>query len=221
MAFDTATPVGSVAVEVDGDVRAASSLDEQGRHAAALVPALDDTLRRAGRTPAEITDVVVGEGPGSFTGVRVAAATAKGLGRALGCRVWAVPSPAAAALAVGRSGVWYVLFDARADRIYGACYGVGAAKVEELVPPHGGTVRDVLSGDLPVGVAFCGQGAVLHRVAIEAAGFPVVDDAGLYPTAEGLLAYRTRVPGLEPVSDLAAWEPRYVRPWRPDASWKG
>jgi tRNA threonylcarbamoyl adenosine modification protein YeaZ len=160
---------------------------------------------------ATLSAIVVGEGPGSFTGVRVAAATAKGLSRSLGVPLWAVSSLAAAALAVDDGSIRYALFDARAERVYGACYRVGDNAVEMLVPPHAGDLRDVLGGDVPRGTTFVGDGSEKHRIAIERAGFPVGTPDPDVPLAVGLLEFVRRAPDYAGVPDVAMWEPEYVR----------
>lgn len=218
LAFDTSGPIGSVAVGTGDEVRASRSLELRQEHASRLVPAIDEVLSRAGVEAAALAGVVVGEGPGSFTGVRVAAATAKGLAHALGIPLWAFSSLAAAALAEEAGSKRYVLFDARGDRVYGACYRVDATSVEEMLGPHGGSLGDVLRSDAVAGAVLVGDGARRHRTVIEQAGFEV----GPGPTrslAEGLLRLRSLAgSGLEAV-DVRVWEPRYVRPSSAEPAW--
>jgi tRNA threonylcarbamoyladenosine biosynthesis protein TsaB len=217
LALDTSGPAGSVAVGRGGHVLARVVLTRRAEHAARLVPAIAEALATRGLAARDVEGVVVGEGPGSFTGVRVAAATAKGLARALGVPLWAVSSLAGTALACGGAPVRYALFDARQDRVYGACYRV-ADGVEVLVEPHAGVLTDALE-QAPEGAVFVGDGAARHRASIEGAGFAVSDDDAPV-VAEGLLAFlHARSPA--PIADSAAWEPRYIRPWSPDAAWKG
>ena len=215
LAFDTSGPEGSVAVgRVSGtelEILSHVAIPDRMEQAARLVPAIDEALRAAGSVRRGLAGIVVGEGPGSFTGVRVAAATAKGLAHALELPLRAVSSLAAAALAHEAGAVRYVLFDARGDRVYGACYGVGRAGARELVPPHPGTLRDVLASDLPAGVVFVGDGALRHAAAIEAAGYPVDAGGGTHSSATGLLRYLALEPDGAPVVDLSSWEPAYVR----------
>lgn len=217
LAMDTSGGVGSVAVGQGREVLARSVIPRRGDQAARLIPVLHETLEEAGVALDEVSGIVVGEGPGSFTGVRVAAATAKGLARGLGCPMWAVSSLAGLAMAVPGAGVRYVLFDARSDRIYGACYSV-AEEVVALVPPHGGVLADVLAGDLPAGCAFLGDGALAHAAEIERAGHSVLEvdpEEGDGRIADGLLAWLGASPDRAAVADLTAWEPRYVRDWAP------
>lgn len=218
LAFDTSGAHGSVAVGAGTSVRAARTLEAPQEHASRLIPVIDLVLADAGVDKAGLDGIVVGEGPGSFTGVRVAAATAKGLAHALGLPLWTFSSLAAAALAEDVGPIRYVLFDARSDRVYGACYGVGTTAVQDLVEPHGGRLRDVLHGDVAPGAVFVGDGARRHRAAIEGAGFPV----GRAPSrslAEGLLRLQSLRSQVGPVAHVAAWEPRYVRASSAEPGW--
>ena len=229
LALETSGAVGTVAVgTANGTVLAEVRLDERRQHAARLVPAVGEALEAAGVDRSDLDGVVVGEGPGSFTGVRVAAATAKGLARSLGIPLRTVSSLLAAALAEEEDGgegahpaLRYVLFDARGDRVYGACYGVGSAGVETLVPPHGGTLRDVLSEDVPGGAVFVGEGAQRHEGPIRGAGFEVAGPPRGRPTALALLRYLALHPDTAPVEGLATWEPAYVRASNAEREWNG
>ena len=215
LAFDTSSAVGSVAVGRKGVVLAHVELEEQRKHASALVPAIRAVLLEAAIDKSELDGVVVGEGPGSFTGVRVAAATAKGMVHALGLPLWPISSLAATALSVGGHGVRYVLFDARKQRVYGACYGVGKMGIETLVFPHAGTLREVLASEIPTGTVFCGEGSCHHRLVIEGAGFEVQPFSVTYPGANGLLRYIRLYPNTPSVHAMPGWEPRYIRNWQP------
>jgi tRNA threonylcarbamoyladenosine biosynthesis protein TsaB len=218
LALDTSGPFGSVALGAGGRVVASVELEYRQEHASRLVPAIEEALARASVGRRDLSGILVGEGPGSFTGVRVAAATAKGLSRALGLPLWAVSSLTAAALAEDVGAIRYALFDARGDRVYGACYGVGSTLIEELVPPHGGTLRDALAGDVPAGAVFLGDAAERHRAAIDAAGFPVADPIET-PLAIGLLRYMALRPETPPVEEPSSWEPAYVRASSAERLW--
>lgn len=220
LAFDTSGSRGSVAVGHRGEVLARASLERRAGHASGLIVAIGHVLDEAGVDREEIEGIVVGEGPGSFTGVRVAAATAKGLVHALRCPLWAVSSLAATAVAMPVGHVRsearteaprYVLFDARGDRVYGGCWTVGAGSVDEVVAPHGGEISDVLQSGVEPGTLFLGDGAEQHRDRIEEAGFEVVDGGNGVDVADGLIGYRARRPSDAPVSDPTVWEPAYVR----------
>lgn len=90
VAIECADALGSVALRTpEGDEHEAL-LDGPTRQASQLLPALQGLLAAAHATLDQVDTIIVGEGPGSFTGVRVAAAAGLGLARAIGARVrWA------------------------------------------------------------------------------------------------------------------------------------
>ncbi len=239
--MDTSTPVGSVCVGVGSRVVARGVIHGQGSHSAELIPTIDRVLQEAGADLSELAGLVLGAGPGSFTGVRVAAATAKGLAHALDIPLWAVSSLEAGAASVDvdeieleqavekpvvekpvvekervmlseeeRAWPRYVLFDARSDRVYGACYRPTGTGFEVLVPPHSTTIGAVLSSDFPISV-FVGDGARRHADEIRGAGFTLLPAPFGMPTAAGLLRAVAGSPSRDPVEDVARWEPEYLR----------
>ena len=238
LALDTSTSVGSVCVAVGSRVVAGKLIRGQSSHSSDLIPTIGGVLEAAGTELSELAGLVVGAGPGSFTGVRVAAATAKGLAHALEIPLWAVSSLAAGAAAVDiderephvdigeashynggqaralseeeRAWPRYVLFDARSDRVYGACYRSTESEFEVLVPPHSTTIGAVLSEDLPFSV-FAGDGAQRHADEIRGAGFRLLPAPLGMPTAAGLLRVIENSPSREPVEDVARWQPEYLR----------
>ena len=241
LALDTSTSVGSVCVGVGSRVVARGVIHGQGSHSAELIPTIDRVLQEAGADLSELAGLVLGAGPGSFTGVRVAAATAKGLAHALDIPLWAVSSLEAGAASVDvdeielepavekpvvekpvvekervmlseeeRAWPRYVLFDARSDRVYGACYRPTGTGFEVLVPPHSTTIGALLSGDLPISV-FAGDGARRHADEIRGAGLTLLPAPFGMPTAAGLLRAVAGSPSRDPVEDVARWEPEYLR----------
>lgn len=237
LALETSTQIGSVCLGVGERVLARRVIHGQSSHSSDLIPTIDEVLRAAGAGPSELDGLVVGCGPGSFTGVRVAAATAKGLAHALDLPLWAVSSLEAGAATVdideteqcadGREATdplegpppalsdeerrrpRYVLFDARGDRVYGACYRPTQGGLEVLVPPHATTIGDLLSNPPPSSV-FAGDGAQRHENQIRGAGMRLLPTRFGMPTAAGLLRAAAK-PSRAPVEDVARWEPDYLR----------
>jgi len=215
LAFDTSTPLGSVAVSAGTEVLARAELKKQGAHSSELLPKIRETLDEGGVDLSEVSGLVVGAGPGSFTGVRVAAATAKGLAQALEVPLWPISSLEAGAAAVDAPWVpllpRYVLFDARSDRVYAACYLPTERGLEELIAPHSTTIGEILLGGAPMSV-FVGDGAARHADEIRGAGFTVLASPLGMPTADGLLTVFGSQPTRAPLDDIARWEPDYLRP---------
>ena len=237
LGIETTGRIGSVALSVDGAVTAQRFLTTRSAHASGLVPAVQAVFAETGTSREELEGVAVGAGPGSFTGVRIGAAAAKGLASGLRVPLYATSSLRAAAFAVealepgavadvlppeivgaeaetplrgSRREVRYVLFDARGGRVYGACYDVGVDGPCEVVAPHGGTIVEVINRRPPVGTVFMGDGAAAHARLLEAAGFGVAPSPAGVPLAGAVL----RCCSWTPV-DVCSWEPDYVREWRP------
>ncbi len=216
LAIETSGRLGSAALTVRGAVVGLRPLGEPSRHSAGLIPAIEEVLGEQGLGPRDLVGIVVGAGPGSFTGVKVAAAAAKGLACSLEVPLYAASSLCAAAVAGappppgGEGEIRYVLFDARGGRVYGGCYDVGAAGAEEVIAPHGGTILDVIDRRPPRGTVFMGDGAVCHAALIRAAGYAVRPPPAGVPRADAVLRCCDWM-----AVDAAAWEPDYVREWRP------
>lgn len=120
LGLDTATPYLSLALwsEAKGVVAASAERVER-EHAARLPLAVEALLRRANRERSEIAGVVVGVGPGSYTGLRVGGASAQGLARALGVPLAGASTLAAiAARGLGRPGLALAAIDARREQVY-------------------------------------------------------------------------------------------------------
>ena len=235
LAMDTSTTRGSVAVGPPGDALGRIFLERQGGHASELVPAVRAALEVAGVDLHEIAGILVGAGPGSFTGVRVAAATAKGLARALEVPLWAFSSlaagaatadalsPTAAGVVPVEASLPYggldalprcVLFDARGDRVYAACYRFGkAGPPEVLMAPRATDIAWILEAvEEHLGsVAFAGDGAQRHQDRIRDAGFPVMGPPAGSPTGDGLLRLLALDPDAPPLERPGRWEPEYLR----------
>src|SRR6266702_7421281 len=110
LAFDTATEVATSALVNDGEV-----LGERYSRAVTLLEDIDALLRQAGAHPADIDRLAVGTGPGSFTGVRIGLAVARGL--ALSLDVPGSGVSTLAALAAGAPGALPVV-DAKRREVF-------------------------------------------------------------------------------------------------------
>ncbi len=158
LAFDTATPVATSALLRDGDV-----LGERASRAAAVLADADELLRGAGFAPGDLDALVVGTGPGSFTGIRIGLAAARGLALALGIPVAGVST--LAALAAALPGARPVI-DARRREVF------------TLVDGEPVACRPAELGFEP-GAVLVGDGAVRYRPELEAAGAEIPPDRDL------------------------------------------
>lgn len=214
LAIDTSTTLGSVAVGRGDRLLAEVVVGVSARHSESLLPAIDYVLRSAGVEPSGLGGVVIGGGPGSFTGVRVAGATAKGLVRVLGVPLFAYSGllALAAGVAAGDAPVC-ALFDARRGEVYAACYRFpGFRGIEVLLEPQAvplAEVLEVLSAAEPV---YVGDGALRYREEIEAAGGRVAPAHLAVPRASALLWLGDLDPEAGRVESPRDWEPEYLRP---------
>jgi tRNA threonylcarbamoyladenosine biosynthesis protein TsaB len=155
LAFDTATPVATSALVLDGRV-----LGERTSRAATVLADADELLRLNRFAPTDLVGVAVGTGPGSFTGIRIGLAAARGLALATGVPVAAVST--LDALAAARPGAVPVI-DARRREVFTLRDGEPVAlRPADLVLAPGATV--------------IGDGAVRYRQAFEAAGAEIPPD---------------------------------------------
>jgi tRNA threonylcarbamoyladenosine biosynthesis protein TsaB len=155
LAFDTATSVATSALVRDGNV-----LGERASQAVRVLEDADELLGDAGLTPANLTEIAVGTGPGSFTGTRIGLAAARGLAVALDLSVAGVST--LDALAAGAPGALPVI-DARRREVFTL---VGGEPV--CLPPA--------SLDLEPGTVCVGDGALRYRPLLEGLGAEIPDD---------------------------------------------
>lgn len=132
LAIDTSTSV-SVAVSAGPDWAVGGSDDPRG-HTESVAPLIEDLLRRAGVTPADVTDVVVGNGPGPFTGLRVGIVSGLVFAHARDIAVHGVCSLdvlAQQAVEHVGEGEFVVATDARRKEVYWARYRVDPDRPEK------------------------------------------------------------------------------------------
>lgn len=182
LGLDTATSTAGIAiVDHDGRVLAEARHGTRGRGADLLV-AIDQLCREAGVAPAALSAIAIGAGPGSFTGLRIGMATAKGIAFAADRPLWAVSSLAALAedardeLAgepwVHADAVICAALDARRGELFAGCFHRGVALAPERVIAPGelaAWVAEVAAaagaGSAPA-VRFAGDAIDAHRAVL-------------------------------------------------------
>ena len=173
LGIDTATHYLCLALtQRSGSVRAETVEPVEREHAARIVPALEALFRSADATPADVIGISVGVGPGSYTGLRIGIATAKGLADGLDVDLAGADTLAAVAgagLSPGQTGI--AMLDARRGNVYFGVYRCTGDGVTVLSPPAKAARNDVLERHpgLPV-VADAPPSAVWHARAFHSAG---------------------------------------------------
>jgi len=186
LAFDTATEVATSALVADGEV-----LGERASRAATLLEDVDALLRQGGAHPDDLDALAVGIGPGSFTGLRIGLAVARGLALALDLRGAGVST--LEVLAAGAPGAVPII-DARRREVFTLVGGTPAVMAPSAL-------------EVPAGTVCVGDGALRYRSLLEERGavVPPAEDERHRPHAR----FPAALAGdLGPVDSI---EPLYLR----------
>lgn len=204
LAVDTSTDMLACAVarigagERGAEVKLRASGDHACRRHAneQLITTIQTTLTQAQLTLDDIDAVLVGRGPGSFTGVRIGVATAKGLACGRACALYGASTPDAVAWGVWKSGtrgLVGVVADAMRHEVYPGLY-----RLEETGPVRLFDVESVAKVPAAIeawaersdsqDILLAGDGLKKYRAQFEAAGLVKIADERLWaPSGEGLL----------------------------------
>jgi len=210
LAFDTSTKYLSIALVEDGRVAARFHEDMGIRHSEVLAPKIGELAGEAGWKIGDIGLISAGIGPGSFTGLRIGVATAKGIAAVTGCRVIGIPSMDAMLSEVPESVRSFApLLDARKEKVYSSIYETSEGRRKKIRGPELVTIDRLLS-ELGEKVVFFGDGIDRYRETIEKCPFAEInDDIDWYPRAEEIARLGVERSKGETV-DPADLEPLYL-----------
>lgn len=221
LAFDTAgdTVAVGLGVRSDNQVTVVGRSDFSARRQAntRLLRTIADLLDQTGQVTSELSEIVVGLGPGSFTGVRIGVATAKGIAQGLGVPLFGVSTLDAIAWRLKDvSGTIGVVADAARGEVYPALFEIAGGAVTRLSPDRVMRPEAALEMFATRGsdILLTGDGLVRYADVFCAPDFLTCAEKHLWtPSGEGLLdaysaARRTGTPG---DGDPAAVLPVYTR----------
>ncbi|MET9553283.1 tRNA (adenosine(37)-N6)-threonylcarbamoyltransferase complex dimerization subunit type 1 TsaB [Streptomyces sp. NPDC006645] len=213
LAVDTATPAVTVALHDGVSVLAAESQVDARRHGELLLPAVDRVLAGAGHALGDVTDLVVGVGPGPYTGLRVGLVTAAAFGSTLGVPVHGLCTLDGLAYAAGLDEPFVVATDARRKEVYWARYADSRTRLTEPAVDRPADIAAELAG-LPV----VGAGGVLYPESFPDARAPEHQSAAALASLAAERLAAERLAGGRAVGDTDGFLPAlplYLR--RPDA----
>ena len=121
LAFDTSSKALSLAILEDKQVLAETTINIKKNHSITLMPAIDFLMESLDWTPKDLDRIVVAEGPGSYTGLRIAVATAKTLAHTLNIELVGMSS-LLALVPYQQEGLFVPLMDARRNNVYAGFY---------------------------------------------------------------------------------------------------
>lgn len=213
LALDTATAFGSVALGTPEELLAELLVGDR-RHAAATAAAIEELIAMAGRRWPDLEGVVLADGPGSFTGLRIGFATAKGLLAArpsLELRIAPSLMSTAFQAAPFFKGPIAAAYDALRGEVFAAVYRFGSQGVEKILEPCLTTPDALLALPLKPEVAI-GDAAVLYGDLLERwTGRAAIPPPAGAPRAGALLSL-LGVPGAtQEVQDPGGLQPNYGR----------
>lgn len=221
LAIESATDSLSVAAGRSDGEAVIAVVSGARQHATAMLRLIEDVLRPLRAGPADLGLVVVSDGPGSFTGLRVGITVAKALALGTGIPLWT-----ASTLLVRAAGVWQpgesVLSVAPALRgeVYAGAWQHGSdGLVTEVMAPR--TVGPGDRGVLPMVGRLVGEGPeeLLAELA-QRTGGAALTGAITQPRADVLLQLLDRQGGARQIEDISTWEPLYGRPAEAQAKWE-
>ena len=121
LAFDTSSKALSLAILEDKQILAETTINIKKNHSITLMPAIDFLMASLDWTPKDLDRIVVAEGPGSYTGLRIAVATAKTLAHTLNIELVGMSS-LLALVPYQQEGLFVPLMDARRNNVYAGFY---------------------------------------------------------------------------------------------------
>ena len=216
LAFETTAKAGSVALLEDGKLLAESYQNTGLTHSQTLMVMAEDMLKAAGKTMADVSAVAVAEGPGSFTGVRIGVAAAKGLawGGELPC--YGVSTLESMALTLGAyQGYVCPVMDARRSQVYNALFYVNHGALERKTEDRAIALADLAEElkTLEGPIFLVGDGSVLtfNTLKDTIPGLVLAPEHRMHQRASGVaLAAAEKIAAGMP-GDGAALTPNYLR----------
>jgi len=146
LAIDSSGLTASAAVYCDGVILACQTVNNKKTHSQTLLPMIEGVVEQSELSLDELDAIAVAEGPGSFTGLRIGAATVKGLCLAIDKPV--IPVSTLAGLANNipcQEGIICPIMDARRKQVYTAIYGYSDGRLAEVVEPRAMAVSELLT----------------------------------------------------------------------------
>lgn len=166
LAIDSSSLVASVAVLEDDILMAEYTINYKKTHSQTLLPMIDEVAGMIELDLHTIDAIAVSKGPGSFTGLRIGSATAKGLGLALGKPIVAVPTVDAMAYnLLGNASLVVPIMDARRNQVYTGIYEFAGNEMHILREQCAEAIEELLAdlNDRGRSVVFLGDGVPVFK----------------------------------------------------------
>ena len=169
LAIESSAVTASVAILTDDVLTAEYTVNYKKTHSQTLLPMIDEICKMTETEPESFDLIAVSQGPGSFTGLRIGSATAKGLGLALGKPLIHIPTVDALAYNLaGNRDIICPLMDARRNQTYTGLYRFDGNQMEIIKPQCAVGIDEIIAevNKLGQAVVFLGDGVAVFETYI-------------------------------------------------------
>lgn len=170
IAIDSSGLVATIAIIEEDNLLAEYTVNYKRTHSQTLMPMLDELVKRIELDLSDVDAIVISEGPGSFTGLRIGSATAKGLGQALEIPIISVPTLDALAYNFyGSDKVICPMMDARRNQVYTGIYEFEDERLELIIGNKAIDIMEIISeiNGISREVIFLGDGVPVYKEIIK------------------------------------------------------
>lgn len=170
LAIDSSSLVASAAIVSEDSVIAEFTLNQKKTHSQILLPMIEELFKITGIEKKDIEAIAVAGGPGSFTGLRIGAATAKGLALALGVKIINVPTIDAMAYGLaGSEQLICPIMDARRNQVYTGIYKIQDQKLISIMENKAELIEELITklDEINQPVVFMGDGVPVYQETID------------------------------------------------------
>ena len=214
LAFETSAKAASVALH-DGAKLLAEGYQNTGlTHSQTLMVMAEDMLKQCGYTAKDVTAVAVAAGPGSFTGVRIGVAAAKGLAWGLEVPCYGVSTLEAMAENLGiYEGIVCACMDARRNQVYNALFRAEKGTLTRLTEDRAIALADLQAEleSLEGAVFLVGDGAVVAYKALDPARLVMPAEHRMHQRAAGVAIVAAAQIAAGVTADAQTLQPNYLR----------
>ncbi len=208
LAIESSAKAASVAIADGGKILAEMFINTGLKHSVTIMPAIEELCKATGINVSDMDRIAISRGPGSFTGLRIGMAVAKGLAWASDIPCCAVSTLEAAAINVAHmEGIICAVMDARAGQVYNAIFSAKGGVLTRLCEDRAISIQDLLRElSEKKDVIFVGDGADICYNESHGA-FSIVPEHLKYQRASGVALL---APDAETIS-AEALAPEYIR----------
>lgn len=220
LAFDTATQFMTVAISDGKSVVAEYTSSSKKDHSSRLMPAVEMVMKEAGISTTELQGIIVGKGPGSYTGLRIGVSTAKSLAWSLNIPLVGVSSLSLIARSAKHFNGYVVPFmDARRGQVYTGLYGIIDGKWTAIEEDRLVLMKDWLQTLKQVNkpLFFVSHDMEMYREMIE--GYQLSNISDSYGRAGELIELGIQLLNSQQHDDAKSFAPEYLRLAEAEYNW--